>query len=1113
MILLTGIDRQWFAKGQKLGIVFCAFLLWAGFTALRAVAAETHTFSALHSLTGSCATSTADEVPDPGCPEGEHPPAGQFSSPSGVAVDEWGDVYVASYGTGKGEGGHVDVFNPEGLFLTEIPATGAREVAVDSEGHLYVYLRPVGATVRLLRFDPTAYEPASGAIAYGSPPTTVLDESDGLFVTNGIAISPIDDRLFVAFSWHINEYGSAAEGNSLLDENIGGGALYNSAWVAVDGRNGNIYASSTKEESPASRSVIKVFSAAEGHPQVSAIDGKCLPQGEFLSNSGLAAPAIEEGTGDVFVYDAAGGKPAVYEFTETGECVSKLTHQFQYVVPSSIAIDNGTKSPHPGFVYVPSGESTKGNLFAFEPLPEPLPPLVEALTLTHASATEASFQALIDPENSPTEYAFELVTDQQFQEEGFANATRFGEGTLPSGGEGILVTATVAGLEPETKYHVRLLAENECEEGGKCPAAEELIFATYGDEGSLLSCPNQSFRVGASAVLPDCRAYELVSPPDTAGHLLKSIGIARADSFGTPPASPDGEDVSFLSQGGSIPGLGGAGSFGGDAYRSTRTPGGWETKLAGPTGTETSNPLPGGLSPEHEYSFWIATDSGSLVLGKETRYVRLPDGTFELLGVGSLGVDLEPTGRFIAPGGSHIVFTSDVPLEPDAPGAGITAVYDRTEGSTHVVSLLPGDVTPSTEATYLGSSADGRAIAFSVAGVLYLRLDNTETLEVADGATFEGLSSNGDRIFYLAEGNLFAMNTATQKSVLFAGGGDVTPVNISADGTRAYFVSPDVLAGEENPQGEEAALGSPNLYVADGETIRFVATLTQADVEGELSNAGGFYINGLGLWDTLLGGAEEPRDPSRSTPDGGVLVFQSHAQLTGYDSQGHTEIYRYDAESGELTCLSCNPTLKPAFSDASLQSIGAVVGAFEPLSRLALVPNLRGDGKRVIFQSVEALVADDTDGLQDVYEWEAPGVGSCAKAAGCVLLISSGHSSRPDYLFGAGSSSEDIFISTSDLLLPADRDQTPSIYDARVLGGFAEEPAAPECEGEGCRSEISPPPALPAPGVSGATGSDNVGKRFCPRGRRAVKRHGRRRCVKVHRRARHRKHHARRGAR
>jgi hypothetical protein len=333
--------------------------------------------------------------------------------------------------------------------------------------------------------------------------------------------------------------------------------------------------------------------------------------------------------------------------------------------------------------------------------------------------------------------------------------------------------------------------------------------------------------------------------------------------------------------------------------------------------------------------------------------------------------------------------------------------------------------------------------------------------------------------------------------------GDVTPVNVSGDGTAAYFVSPTVLTTAPNPRGETAIAGEENLYLSNEGELDFVGVLTERDVEGE--PGGAELVAALGQWVDAVGpGTAELSgrlaiDPSRTTPDGSVLLFESRANLTGYDPEGHAEVYRYDSVNGELDCLSCNPTGAPATGGASLQSFSLVRGDPQPLNPFSLLRNLRADGRRAFFQSEEPLVADDTDGLQDVYEWEDQGVGSCERPGGCIYLISSGHSDRIDYLYGVSDSGDDVFFRSADLLVPADNDETPSIYDARVGGGFPEEPKK-ECEGEGCHPGVPVPPALPAPAKPALGADDNVkSAKPCPKGKRRVKRGGKARCVKKHR--------------
>jgi hypothetical protein len=1079
-----------------------------------ATAADEYVFDPTLSLTGGCTTSTVDTVPDPGlCPMPpgvpgvDHPPA-SFTNPQAITTDVYGNIYVASYGLAKNEGkeGRIDIFDPEGFYIGELKAEGPIDIAVDSEGVLYVVERPL-AFLRVVRYAPTApYNPASGEVAYSSSPTVVAQD----FVASGtsIAVNPLDDHLFIHYGTYIVERAAADEGNSVLDESIGKGLLQDEAIsLAIDAAHDRLYASDT----PASKGVVRVFKLSGSHELLATFNGSETPAGDFGIKPALAA---DEETGNFFVFDGAeDGSNAVEAFDEEGKYLFSISEPIKDIGNvAGIWVDNGANSPNGGgpssegrYLYVPSHPSGVGHSFAYGPSAENEPE-VEALTVAEVSRADAEFRATINPGNLPTDYVFEYITQQRYEEEGnsFSGASIAGTGQIPAGKAGVAVLASATGLSPETTYRFRVVASNEL---GSDESEGE--FTTYPVALPLPQCSNASLRTGFSAVLSDCRAYELVTPPDTNARSpfgLSHLGIY----FPTLQTSHAGDKVSFQIQGGVIPGYEGTGSFGGDPYLSSRTAGGWSTSLAGPDGTETGATVPGSVSPDQGHSFWnTGNDKGSAVVpgGDQTTYIRYPAGNSELVGRGSEGTDPRAEGKLISENGEHILFISGttagpaIQLEPDAPPNGTTAIYDRTSDEvTHVISLLPGDQTPGAgeNALYRGASLDGVGVAFSIGSKLYLRYDNDETYEIGSGVAFAGVAEGGKRIFYVESGDLKAFDVDAGSSTAFSSSGDITPVNIAPNGTAAYFVSPSVLAGP-NPNGAEPEAGKENLYLSEEGTMSFVGTVTQRDVDGEF--VGVEEIEGLGLWLLQVSERKAAQDPSRTTPDGAVLLFESRADLDGYDPEGHTQVYRYDSIAGDLDCLSCIPTGLPADGDASLQSLNLGQTDPEPLNSFDLTTNLRADGRRAFFQSEEALVPEDTDGLQDVYEWEDQGVGSCTRSGGCIYLISSGQSERIDYLYAVSDSGDDVFFRSSDLLVPTDSDETPSIYDARVNGGFAEE--ATSCqEDQICRGTPSNAPVLPAP-VTPVTGKAAAPQpKTCPKGKKKVKRKGKMRCVK-----KHRKHH------
>jgi hypothetical protein len=1084
------------AKGLKVYGVIAGLLAGVALLAGPAAAAELPPpeFEPTLSLRGDCEAEAIDPVPDPSCageplayPPPPGGPSGRFDESRAIAIDPYGNEYVASWADSQ-PNGRIDVFDDEGKFITEIAAASAKSIAVDSKGSLYVF-RDNGD---LVRYPPAApYEPEAGNIKYTAAPVPV---SSGNFV-GAVAVDPSNDQLFVARLGVITEYASAEAGNGVITTIEPGLGPWSEA-IAVDGQRRRIFVSRCK--TGPQECGIAVLDADAPHALLDEVEGPNPPTVKFQSLSGKLSVGIDEETGHLFVDDIIATKK-VYEFDEDYEFVSTLGFsQFQATASVQIAVSNGERDGGDAFnrhfLFVPV-LSPAGRALAFIRGAEP--PSVDAIEATNIGETEAELRATIDPNGKATEYTFE------YEAEGSGEAALAGQGTIPGGGLPVEVGVPVSGLAPGGTYRFRVLAENEL---GAAEPLLEAVFATYDDAPITGVCANQGLRLGSSAALPDCRAYELVTPPDTNGRAPTGVGLA-GDRFPTIEVSPQGEAASFSIEGGSLPGSNGSGSFRGDLYLAQRGQGGWTSALAGPSGVESTVTASGSTSPDQGYSFWAARGEGpSVIEGRETRYVRYSDGHSELIGRGSLGTDPRAEGKLITQAASHIVFETvndpeqAIQLEEEAPPTGTEAVYDRTPDEvTHVVSLLPGDVTPAPgqNAAYVGASPDGEGIAFSIGTTLYLRVGNETSYEIGTGVKFAGVSEGGERIFYVEDGDLLAFDTSSEEVIEFSTAGEVTPVNVASEGARAYFVSEKVFGGA-NPQEEFAQAGEQNLYLSEEGAISFVGTVTDRDVDGEVPPSEVQAIDGLGLWTQALALGQPSRDPSRLTPDGSVLLFQSRAELDGYDPEGFAQVYRYDSVAGRLNCLSCNPTLAPASTAASLVSVSTGEFDPEPFSSSGFVQNLTPDGKRAFFESDEALVSTDTDGVKDVYEWEAQGVGSCSRLSGCVYLISSGRSQRDNFLYGQSEDGEDVFFTTDDVLSGQDGGATNSIYDARVGGGFPEVSSTP-CEGEGCRPLLSPPPGIPAPESGARSQSGNVRPnkpKTCPKGKRKVKKNGKVRCVK-----------------
>lgn len=632
--------------------------------------------------------------------------------------------------------------------------------------------------------------------------------------------------------------------------------------------------------------------------------------------------------------------------------------------------------------------------------------------------------------------------------------------------------------------------------------APAILICWVGSPRANAACANAAVRTGPSAQLPDCRAYELVTPPDTNGRRVGAVRAFRVpdtyELFPIEHISLTRDSIVYGVYSSPLLNPGGATGVA-DVYEAQRNATGWTTtRRISPSGSESQTAAPGGVSPDHRYAFTNAEGLGPLVQGGPTDYLAKPDGSFELTGIGSLGEEPFARGRWITAGGSHVIFATGrdaarqspwcdlagskckvLQLEPDAAPSGTGSVYDRSVGGpTHVVSLLPGDIPPTEgeDAYYEGASKDASAIAFAIKGTLYVRIDDDETLQVAGGnPTYAGLSEDGRYLFYVAGGNIHRVDTETKADEQVNSTGNAQISNVSDDGSHLYFISKSEIGGE-------GVAGQPNLYVWREAGINFITTLAPSDLE-RTSGDPTYVTSALGRWTSqVVNVAEDEPGPaaeaSRLTPDGTVFVFESRAKVTAFENAGHVEVYRYDDGDGSLLCVSCNP-LVSASADARLQ---------EPvLTGLpTIVHNVTADGSQVFFETKERLLSADEDaGVNDIYEWtEHEGGPSLA-------LISSGQSSeyplpeeaqsqapstpQPNTLLGVIPDGSDVVFLAQEALVPgAGEEGTSAIYDARVDGGFPLQSTRTACREEVCRPPAQGSPALQSPRSEARNGSGNV---------------------------------------
>lgn len=767
---------------------------------------------------------------------------------------------------------------------------------------------------------------------------------------------------------------------------------------------------------------------------------------------------------------------------------------------------------------------------------------------TEVGTDVARLHAEVNPFGVSASGYFEYVDDARFQEDlanggdGFAAATEApdveaGQAPLEFGSGDALAgrAVTLYPLSPGTTYHYRLIA-TDLLIGPR--AGEAKTLRTF-EPPSPLPCPaNEAFRTGAAALLPDCRAYELVSPLEKGGDDIRVLqaSVAQVPAV-LEQSSLTGDKLAF----------GSTRAFG-DAVSSPLTSQYIAERIAGSAWTTHAISPPRGVSlvgaiaqGDTEFKFfspdlcqaWLTTYAEPpLGEGARAGYSNLYRRSDRLCGEEgyralapivepkniSPGRDFEMELQGVAADGSDAIFTADAELEGKG-SPGKTQLYEWAGGPRpRFVCVLPGGAAwagpceagsgPALEtrgASVAGAiSEDGQRIYWSTGegeGRLYVRIGGAQTVAVSEAAEaaqgtsssyFRGASSDGGTAIFTT-GN-FEEGKATLYSFTLEGnathpiaGGVLGVMGMSRDAKRVYFASKEALAGA-------AIAGRPNLYLYEagsGGAPAFIGTLSDADAS---------FLNGSPL-------APLPfKRISRVSPDGAHAAFVSSASLTGYDNRDakggepSQEVYLYDAGTAKLRCLSCNPSgARPAGP--------SVIPPFETTMHASQA--FSDDGRRLFFESADALTPRDTNGRKDVYEWEAPGAGTCTTASvsyssqdiGCIDLISSGQSPVDSRFVEADPSGKDVFFATQSSLLPQDYGLI-DIYDARVEGGLpTPRPTPPSCEGEACQGPVTPPND-PTPASSAFHGAGNVVKAK-RKHRKAHRKHRKKAHRAKHKRANH----------
>ncbi len=749
-------------------------------------------------------------------------------------------------------------------------------------------------------------------------------------------------------------------------------------------------------------------------------------------------------------------------------------------------------------------------------------PDIAGVRTTEVTGTSAVLRARINPDGYETKYNFVYGPSTEYGNSAPADLTDIGNGVEP-----VDVEQKVESLSYGVTYHFRVVAENQW-------GTTESSDTTF--EFTPPKCPNEHVRQQTdSSYLPDCRAYELVSPA-AAGAVLLYPSHAISEREETLENSPFGEHIDYPMNPGFATGpshfafFGGIGSITGlyapnsvvDMYMASRTNSGWVTSLPGLNGAEAyetgrkecneAMTLCVDHSESESYGFHMEA-APYLFMAAGEKLEQLPTDLSEIPEGEHFRGQERMSGDF-----HHFVFGSaewndGPPWEPNPKPAipfasgglssGMGSLYDNDldQRTVSVISKLPdGSPLPEEVPTNAGIqipgvSPDGSHILMATPAAgglshLFMRVGGGTgvTYDVSKGAAvhFVAMDRTGATVYFVTAAQLLPADTdssedlymwseATDSLTLISqGNGDGNTDECNASWTTGCSVKP--LSPEfAHPNGNQtisAPSAMDDLIAENSGDIYFYSPELLDPTKPGIKNERNLYVYHDGAVH-LVATFDPGTEVNRMqiSPDGEHAAMVTASQLTSYQSDGFKEMYTYEPTTGVIRCASCNPS--------GVSPTGNVVasqgGRF-----------MSNDG-RVFFTTPDALVPRDRDGkVLDVYEYVdgrpqliTSGLGSRDFTGGSEVLslLLKGQYTGLEAVSREGT---DVYFSTYESLVTQDENgEFVKFYDARTNGGFPDDPqpapcaAADECHGEA--SQVPPPSVTATTAKLGQVG--NVGGR------------------------------------
>jgi hypothetical protein len=653
-------------------------------------------------------------------------------------------------------------------------------------------------------------------------------------------------------------------------------------------------------------------------------------------------------------------------------------------------------------------------------------PEITGVGAKNVQETTADVFASVNPVGFPTTYRFEYGPTPEY---GQSAPIDLAEREIGSGTEPVSVEVHLENLPVGRTIHFRVVAENSWGES----QSDDTTFNFRPPE-----CPNAHVRaLTGSNYLPDCRAYELVTPAYAgAVQILPSEGFGQfASEFGGNAFAQIPINFGYATNPSRFAYLGGVGAVQGqdvsnallDYYQATRTPTGWVTSVPGLKGSETLHTYGhycsdsqalcvDRIGPHFKYNektkevYEVPKEEAPFLYKADgTRLGRLPTNVETVKEGSNYKGDNALSGDF-----SHYIFSTLMKFTPDGLETLPGSVYDNDIAAKTVTVISkdangdPIEQEPQTVGTdperitgIAGVSTNGLRVL--MAGTTQVPACNEQNGGHNDIEAFPFYCEYELRRparLYMRENDAITKEVSRGKQVYFVG--------MNRNGSKVYFITDEKLLPQDTDTSEDLYM-----WEAAGDELTLVSQ------EGSLGND-----------DECSATWTEKCGVKMITPINfqAGRYFDRKAHVQGIDdvlAPGNGDIYFYSPEDLVEGQIGGNGQRNLyLYRNGHLQ----LVTTFEPGTEVER-STISEDGSHAAFMTRASLTPYDATGFHEIYTYAAD-----TGALRCASCRPGGLPPQADTVHAAEagptmSNDGKTFFATSEALVPQDTDGIRDVYE------------------------------------------------------------------------------------